>query len=453
MSTKKAVRSTVVAASAVLLAVGVGTMYATAAGDWTDPPDEPRHIQPEDAPLQVTAMQAPPPLSPFIYVWDDAVDNLNPAVAYNSRHDEYLVVWENDRGATRDIYAQRVMGDGTLKSYFTVVHNANKWNYQPAVVYNPTQDEYLIVYTYQRDASDYEIYGRLVKWNGDDLGDARYGEFAINIDADKQWNPAVAYNSQDDEYLVVYENWWAGGLRDIDARRIDKDGNPQGWGSGVNIATGAGQQRVFPDVAYNQARNQYLVVYTFDIGSDGHIYGKVASANLGTLGSEIAICNDSNDQYFPAVAAGPDEYLVVWEDGTWGTNDYDIYARRVSGAGVPEGPAGGFAVAFTTSNLHVEPAVSYGSVYGYLVTWRYASGGASGDDIYARRVRAGADAAWGSEFAIDNDDYPQRTPAVACGTSGDCLVVEADSWPGSDYEIRARFVLARRVYVPLVLRD
>jgi hypothetical protein len=444
----------VLLASAVMLAVGDGaTMYAAPTAGKSGLPDEGGLAQPTSAGVGLAATQSPI-LGPWINIWTtDSVDNLAPAVAYNSRHDEYLVVWENDRGATRDIYAQRVAGNGTLLSWFAVATNAGSWNYQPDVAYNPVQDEYLIVYTFQVSASDYDIWARLVKWNGDDLGNPRYAEFSINTDNDKQWNPAVAYNSQNNEYLVVYENWWAGGLRDIDARRVDRDGNALGGASGVNIATGAGQERVFPDVAYNAARNEYLVVYTFGVGSSGDIYGKVASANLGTLSSEITICNDSYDQDFPAVAAGLDEYLVVWEDGTWGTNDYDIYARRVSGDGVPQGDPGGFSIADATANLHVEPAVAYGNVYGYLVTWRYASGGTSGDDVYGRSVKPGQDVPWGSQFVIDDGANSQRAPALACGNLGNCLVVEEDNWPGGDYEIRGRFVLSQHVYLPCVLRN
>lgn len=61
-------------------------------------------------------------LDPFINIWVDTVDNREPAVAYNSNHDEYLVVWYNDQGGgTWDIYARRVRGDGTLLSNFCVV--------------------------------------------------------------------------------------------------------------------------------------------------------------------------------------------------------------------------------------------------------------------------------------------------------------------------------------------
>jgi hypothetical protein len=63
-----------------------------------------------------------PVLGDFVNLWvSDTVDNLEPAVAYNPRHDEYLVVWYNVQGpATWDVYAQRVKGDGTLGTWFTV---------------------------------------------------------------------------------------------------------------------------------------------------------------------------------------------------------------------------------------------------------------------------------------------------------------------------------------------
>jgi uncharacterized protein YlbG (UPF0298 family) len=397
-----------------------------------------------------------PILGLFINIWVDTVDNTNPAVAYNSVHDEYLVVWQNDQGGgTWDVYARRVDGDGTLLSNFTVATNVGKKNWQPDVAYNPVEDEYLIVYTYEVSGTDYDVYARLVKWNGADLGLPRYAEFAINIDSGIQQHPAVAYNSQSDEYLVVYDNWWSSTLHDVDARRVDKDGTALGGASGVNIATGANQLRHFPDVAYNAARNEYLIVYGYNPygSSNGGIRGKVAAHHLGTLSSEKTICDDSYDQDFPAVAAGPDEYLVVWEDGTWSTNDYDIYGRRVSGDGTPQGSSGGFSIAGSgDGNLHVDPAVGYGRGYGYLVAWRYYEGG-SDQNVYGRYVMPGQDAAAGSEFAIDDDTNTQGSPAVACDSQGDCLVVEEDNWPGADYEIRGRFVMPYHLYLPLALRN
>jgi hypothetical protein len=449
MSIKK-VLFVVLVASAVMMAVGIAPTRAR-------PPELAPPANGLARPVSEKASPATllsPILGPFINIWVDTVNNYEPAVAYNSNHDEYLVVWYNDQGGgTWDIYARRVDGDGSLLSNFTVFHDAGRWDWQPDVAYNPDQDEYLIVYTYESSSSDYDVFARLVKWNGADLGDPRYAEFSINNESGIQWNPAAAYNSQNEEYLVVYENWWSGGLRDIDARRVDKDGNALGGASGVNIATGTGELRTFPDVVYSETQNEYLIVYNHGPSTNGGIYGKVASHHLGTLSSEITICDDSYDQDFPAVAAGPDEYLVVWEDGDWGTNNYDIFARRVSGDGTPQGSSGGFEIdGVGDGNLHVDPAVAYGAGYGYLVAWRYYEGG-SNQNVYGRYVMPGHDSATGDEFAIDDDVDSQRYPAVACNSIGDCLVVEEDNCSGADYEIRGRFVKPYHVYLPLALRN
>jgi hypothetical protein len=391
---------------------------------------------------ELGAMQAPP-LGLFIDIWVDTVDNYNPAVAYNSQHNEYLVVWENDRGATRDIYARRVAGDGTLLSQFTVVSNANKWNYLPDVGYSPAQDEYLIVYTYQLSSSDYDIWARRVKWDGSWMS----AESAIDTSSDKQWYPAVAYNSQNDEYLVVYENYWASGLRDIAAQRVRaSDGALLSW---RNIASASGTVRRLPDVAYNATRNEYLIGYTYQYQpADGDIYAKVASFNLGTLSSEIHVVDNAYDQDGVALAAGPNEYLAVWVDGPSSTHR-TIYSRRVSGDGTVQ-PF--IPVADHTGQVCVEPAVAYGPVYGYLVTWRYIPS-TSVWDVYGRYVRAGQNQAAGDEFAIDAGSYSQKSPALACGLSGDCLVTEEDNWPGGDYEIRGRFAMAHHMYLPLMLKS
>ncbi|MFL7792398.1 MAG: hypothetical protein AB8I69_09680, partial [Anaerolineae bacterium] len=105
----------------LMLAAENGTTFALSKIEKPDPPGKAGATQLTNAQAAPAAMQAPP-LTDFIDIKVDDVNNYNPAVAYNSRHDEYLVVWENDRGATRDIYAQRVAGDGTLKTWFTIAH-------------------------------------------------------------------------------------------------------------------------------------------------------------------------------------------------------------------------------------------------------------------------------------------------------------------------------------------
>jgi hypothetical protein len=401
---------------------------------------------------------AVPRLSSFIDIWlETNVDSFEPAVAYNSNHDEYLVVWTNIRGggATKDVYARRVRGDGTVLSNFTISHNANFYNYEPAVAYSLVQDEYLVVWTYDSVITDSDIWARRVKWNGADLHLPQYQEFSIERPPPggkngKQHHPAVAYNPDADEYLVVWQNSW-GGSYDIDARRVRaSDGTSPGW---ANIAAGAGY-RSFPDVAHCPASNYYLIAYTFrpTSGSPGDIYGKVRTWNLGDLGSEIHICADTNNQGTVAVAASTEEYLAVWEDAPSPTTT-ELYARRLAADGTPQGPGGGFWITGSPGRHDAAPAVAYGRGYGYLIAWQRFMGGLD-FNVYGRYAMPGWDIGAGPEFALDNDVQAQMFPAVACATNGDCLMAEEDNNSvGGDFEIRGRLVWPYHLGLPLVLRN
>lgn len=393
------------------------------------------------------SLAAGPPLSAFINIWlETNVDNLEPAMAYNSRHHEYLVVWSNTRagGATKDIYGRRVRGDGTLLSHFAIAHNTNFHNYQPDVAYSPTHDEYLVVYTYDSVITDSDIWARRVSWDGSWMGN----EFEIGRKPDRQHDPAVTYNSIADEYLVVYQNTWAGGGQDIDAERVRAgDGTALGW---VNIAAGPGH-RTLPDVAYNPVSNRYLIAYTFDTGaSPADIYGKSASWNMGNISSEHHICDDANHQGRVAVAASGEEYLAVWEDSP-SASTTEIYARRLDAFGTPLGPGGGFWITGNPGRYDDAPSVASGAGLGYLVVWQRFKAG-SGTNVYGRYVAPGQDIALGSEFALDNDVRDQMAPAVACDGRADCLMAEEDNnSAGGDFEIRGRIAFLYAVYLPHTL--
>jgi len=98
----------------------------------------------------------------------NAVDNEKylPSVAYNSKHQEYLVVWSTTWTiGTRDIRAQRVSAQGKLLgSEFTVNENATKDSAQPSVAYDPVNDRYLVTFIFDASGSgtDWDLWGRLI---------------------------------------------------------------------------------------------------------------------------------------------------------------------------------------------------------------------------------------------------------------------------------------------------
>jgi hypothetical protein len=389
-------------------------------------------------------------LDPPIDIWVDGLQNFAPAVAYNSRQDEYLVVWYTQQGAnTEDIWARRVGSDGSLRSSFNVATGEAEKRWQPVVAYSPAQDGYLIVYIYMYSSSDLDLYAKLVSSDGGSMS----SEYAIKDEADLQVAPRVAYNNVHDEYLVVYQNRWADNRKDIAAQRVRaSDGALLSW---RNIATGTDQWRVFPDVAYNEARNQYLIVYHYYDASDVEGRSKWASHDLADLGPEVPPCAPPDFVGFPRVAAGPDEYLVVWINNVGATSD-SIFARLVYGEEGEPHPGDGFEIGGTGTKIKLlDPNVAFGPGYGYLVTWEYFTG--SRTDVYGRYVMRGQNSPAGDSFTVVGTAQSQEQPAVACGPSGDCLVVWADSRAAGggagDYEIRGRFVRLHHTYLPTVLRD
>ena len=334
--------------------------------------------------------------------------------------------------------------DGTRGDVITVTTTGTG----PDVAYSPVQDAYLVVYA-RLMSGGLNICARRVSADGIQVG----SEFTITQDTDWHGAPTVTYNSLDDEYLVVYMNTWPSGLEDIHARRVRaSDGGLLDWSI---VATGGGGNRRSQAVAYSTeaygGNGGYLIAYRFLYTTTfaTEIRSKVTQAHLGDLAPnpEIIVCPTGVNQGFPAVAAGPDEYLVIWEEGS------DIRGRRMDTGGALQGSPAGFTVGGASNPTVLNrPALAYGRVYGYLATWYYYGGVSTSHDIYGRHVKPGQDSASGSEFAIDETAPAHSNPVVACASSGDGLV--AYLWQsGSVQGTGGRFVFPLRIYLPLVLRN
>lgn len=321
-----------------------------------------------------------------------------------------------------------------------------------AVVYNPDQDEYLIVYT--REVADYswDIIARRIPWNES----GGFPRIIIDNPAYNISSPSVAYNSQSKEYLVVYQKQIGGTSSDIFAKRLrGNDGNIL---SQKVIASGTNEYRLHPDIAYNPTRNNYLIAYTLESMGPGEIRAKVASADLSSLSSEFQISGSMNHEYSPYVAAGPDEFLVAWTQMDLSSSEYRVYGRRTNYDGTPLGPFQGFPIASSTTTTIMRQAsdATYSPFSGYLVVSSYFNPSSFDEsDVYGRFVLPGQDHATGNEFPIDTNPHYQSAPAVACDSSGDCLVAEIHNplaYPAGDKEIRGRLVYVRRTYLPAILR-
>ncbi len=399
--------------------------------------------------VSATPAATDPLLSGEITISDLDNEEYLPLVAYNWKHREYLVVWHTKWTiGTRDIRAARISATGQVLDTFVVYEHTTKDSAQPAVAYDPVNDRYLVVWVFDAsgNGSDWDLYGRLIPWQGPS---ASLSEFPICTWTTHQWNPKVAYGRTVEEFLVVWSNEYQAGTLPvyISGRRVRAaDGGFPGGTSDLTISHGS-ENRVNPDVTYNLARNEYLVVY--DNAVD--IFGIRLTGDLGNnFGGEFGIAGWPDVEIHPAVAAceGADQFLVTWQSDQGSGNDA-IYARFLNGEAVPGNV---HQIDDTTGQEREADVACSQSGRQYLVAWQTEYvGGRYG--IWSRIVRP--DETMTSQFRIvDSGSAADRTEPIVAGGHTNYLVAWEHDRDGTSYQdIHGRLVVPHAVFLPLIVRN
>ena len=322
-------------------------------------------------------------------------------VVYNPTQNEYFVVWEGDdntdfgNGPLADgefeIWGQRVnaatgaeIGTDLRLSDMGPDGNASFDAGDLQVVYNPTQNEYFVVWEGD-DNTDFsngpladgenEIWGQRVNAaTGAEIGpDLRLSDLGPDGNASFDANdPQVVYNPTQNEYFVV---WFGDDNTDFGNGALVA-GEDEIWGQRVNAATGteigtdlrlsdlgpdgnASFDARDPQVVVNPTQNEYFVVWQGDDNTDFsngplangevEIWGQRVNAVTGAeIGSDLRLSDmgpdgDANFGAFnPQVVLNPtqNEYFVVWEgsdntdfgNGPLADGENEIWGQRVNAA-------------------------------------------------------------------------------------------------------------------------
>ncbi|ATB27228.1 hypothetical protein [Melittangium boletus] len=321
-------------------------------------------------------------------------DKHAPAVAHDGTN--FLVVWQDKRTGTHDIYGARVDSAGTvLDPNGIAISTAANEQLAPSVAHNGTN--FLVVWQDARSGV-FDIYGARVNGSGTVLNT---NGFLISVAVNAQERPSVAYNGSD--FVVVWEDS-RNGNADIYGARVSATGvvrNP----SGIAISTHGNNQRA-PRVA--RLGTDCLVVWHDTQAS------KIFGARLSNTG---AVLNPSDlliapiFSYFEHVSLASDgtNFLVVWGGESSAGRNSDIHATRVTSAGVPlDTPALVLSVA---GNGQYTPVVAHDGT-NFLVVWRDHRH--TGMDIYAVRVSETGTVLDSSGIRLSSSNtYLAFDPAVA----------------------------------------
>lgn len=380
-------------------------------------------------------------------------DEYHPHIAYNSNHNEYLVVWHDvSPFQSRAIMGKRIDIDGATIAEFTIAFEdaPPRDNAQPTVAYDPVNDLYLVAWVrdYSGDGSDWDVYGRIVPWNGPVSG---HTQFAICAFSSNQWNPHVAFAGTQGDFMVTWWNEYYNSVHSyISAQRISSAGALTG---GTFTVTSANEERVGPDIAYNQARNEYLIVYQRMDDVAGNIYGVRMTATGAILGGgDFAIAAWPDPETAPRVSASrvADEWAVVWQSDIPG-NMKEIYARRlwIDGAGTVQ-LASPLYVAGTSVDESLPDIAAHPGRTEYLIAWEQQYSNSSGPfGIWAGTLNTAN--ALGPRFEIRGiwagESTTCSSPTVGAAPTGWLVAWEHDRDGAPSYQD----IHARAVYGPLFM--
>jgi hypothetical protein len=172
-----------------------------------------------------------------------------------------------------------------------------------------------------------------------------FADFAIRQAAGIDSEPAVAYNSQTHEYLVVWIKASTSGMGPLMGQRVSESGTLSGNPITISALALGGIS-----VTYNAAQNQFLVAYTSGILPDYAIYGQLLDATGTLVGTSVLLiaAADHPKILYNSLAGN---YLLL------GVTAGDIYSRKIGANGQP------LAAAQNVSNNPTNNYSSFAAAY------------------------------------------------------------------------------------------
>ena len=318
----------------------------------------------------------------------------------------------------------------------------------PDVAINRANDEYLVVWQqYNNTQNKWEIYGLFVPWDGPQYP-VSVTPFLI-----AQWSsmhlmyPKVDWNSYRNEYIVVWHTESAvnNQFLGIGRRRLGANGAFLSNADYITQSNAPG----FPDIAYNPAADQFVVVWS-QIGSNYiDIYGGKLSREGTLQGSIFAIGAGANEQLAPTITTNEqDRYLVVWQDDRLVAGDWDIYGQFLDGNANLVGGNTWFDI--SGANETHPAVIANGATREYLIVYQKSTPG--GESLWVNFINE--DAVTLEWFELNPGGLGDHGhPAVGTHFAGYFITYEWEPWgPNSVADLYGRMWSPRAVYIPAVLK-
>ena len=336
----------------------------------------------------------------------------------------WFVAWQDDRGASYDIYGARIVTSGVNLDVAPANGSlvATSVNSQAKINLASDGSNFLAVWHDTRNAVDNDVYGAIVQADG-----SVSSSFAIADGIGHQQNPAVDFDGT--RYLVVYEDnsgVTKAARYEIQGRFVSTSGVPDVGGE-FRINDGTGGAETTPDVCWSSLANAYLVAWKDTYYDVGNILGVRidAAGNRLEIPYDTIIVNNLFVQDQPRIATSGATWMVTYISNQLGNGYYHVYAARVGSDGGPLDVGAQIEVDATYA-FKWSPDIAYNGDGVFWIVYQRDTSGFENAGIYLKRVFTNGTVVDPTPITIANNAAIRILPRIAFDGSRDFLVVWED---------------------------
>ena len=240
---------------------------------------------------------------------DDIVQSIEPIPGGGC-----IVLWYGGDWTDLNIYAQALTGEGTIPVGWSddplnvCTESGHQYNVKTSI----TENGVFCIWEDSRNGNS-DIFAQLIGYDGNLAGDEN--GFTITDQTNDQLNPALGYNSNENEMLVCWEDFVSGSDYDLLCRSIDIDSlsiTPE-----IVIADGPGDQ-TSPNIFLNQ-NDSYMITWedSRSGGSTDIYYQEMDTSGFIYEDGGIVVCEVEFPQQYPEIniySETDSSYVIFWED-------------------------------------------------------------------------------------------------------------------------------------------
>lgn len=344
-----------------------------------------------------------------VVLCDDPADQSTPAIVTDMRGGA-IVAWSDWRSSIeRDLYAQRVDGNGNIKwmvNGMNVTNLSNREHSEKIV-----SDGYGgVIIVFEKQNGLWDIWAQRLDSSGNKMWGAG-GVAVTNISGNRR-NHKVQ-KDRNGGAIITWQDLRNGSNYDIYAQRVDANGNLK-WGASAKPVCVAAGDQINPKIESDSATNGAYIAWQDSRSTttdDIYMQRLDSNGNATWITDGIVISNQIGTQSALDMmsVSGGSNVIITWKDNRNG--NYDIYAQKVSNDGLFQwNPTG--VVLCNSIYDQINPNICSDENKGAIIVWQDSSAG--NWDVKTQRINSNGFVQWTTNGeivcnAINDQTSPKNT--------------------------------------------